>query len=643
MKSITLSRRHFEYLGLLGILILGALVRILYFSELRDRPQFTLLHLDGKYHDQMARASIHSALADPSMLQAWKEYEKAPYFRAPGYIYFLSAVYRLCGDSYAAPRLLQFGLGLMNVILVWWLYRQIFNSRYALWAGLVAALYWIFVYYEGTLYETTFFTFLLLLLAAALVRLRRLKSLATAGLAGFIFAAGAITRPNLLVCALPIAGWIWIAARSPQNCRWTKSVLVFMGVTLLTIAPVTLRNYMKSGEMVLVSSNAGINLYAGNNETSDGYTPGGPLIGFWDCFDYPTLCARIGQLDGRLLNYSETSSYLTREALRYAVRHPQHSLALVWKKTLLFWGPLEVGNEEEEELERMDSRVLAKLPGRFPAVMSLFGLGAILCFFRPRKAPDFFLPEQRSLGMLLLLVILFYFLSYLPFIVAARYRTPLIPLQLLFAVAAVGYILDLLRNRQWGPAAALLVTTGALGIVFSINFADYKPNRPTWHTQRATRYGQLGQFDVAITECRDAIALEPGFPEAWRLLGHAYLSTDDSENAIISYRQACRLDPLDSSSRNNLAFLLMEQPEHLAEASRLASEAREISGNLDPNILGTLAECLIRQEKIPEATDILRQAILVAQKNKNTKISAELNDRLNLISLTAENPDRSAR
>lgn len=629
-------RKHAEYFLLLGILILGAAIRILYFSELQGRPQFSLLHLDGKYHDQMARASIQISMSDPAVVKAWSEYEASPYFRAPGYIYFLSGIYRLLGDSYAAPRIVQFGLGLVNAFLTWWLYRRIFGSRYALWAALAAAVYWIFVYYEGTLYETTWLTFLLLLLAAALVRLQRVKTLAAAGLAGVIFAAGVITRPNLLACVLPIAGWIWLSPPRSQSRRWPHGMLVFLGAALLTIAPVTLRNYVKSGEWVLVSSNAGINLYAGNNETSNGYTPGGPLIGFWDCFDYPKLCARIGQRAGRPLTYSETSSYLAREALRYAVHHPQRTLALAWKKTLLFWGPLEVGNEEEEELERTDSRVLARLPGRFPAVMALFCVGAIMCLFRSRKKSDLCAPEQRNLGLLILLVILFYFLSHLPFIVAARYRTPLIPFQLLFAVAAAARMLDLLRNQRWRTASAWLATTGFLGLACSANFAGYEPNRPAWHTQRATRFGRMGQFDEAIAECRAATVLAPGFPEAWRLLGHAYLSQENPEQAIESYRQACRLDPLDSASRNNLACLLMERPEQLAEATIWAAEACRITAHLDPNVMNNLAECLIRQKRIAEAVDLLRRAIPVAQKCQNAIIIGELKNKLEGISSATE-------
>ena len=629
---MTLSRRA-ELLVLLGILTLGALVRIGYFAELRERPQFSLLHLDGKYHDQMARASLPGGAADPAMVLAWRHYDENPYFRPPGYVYFLTGVYRLFGGSYAAPRLVQFGLGLLNAVLVWWLYRRIFGARYALLAALAAALYWIFVYYEGTLYETTWLTFLLLLLAAALVRLHRVKTLAAAALAGVVFAAGAVARPNLLACGLPISAWIWIAVRSPPGRRGSGVALVFLGAALLAIAPVTLRNYAKSGELVLVSANAGINLYAGNNETSDGYTPGGPLLGFWDCFDYSILCARIGQQVGHPLNYSETSGYLAREALRYAVRHPRRTLALAGKKTLLFWGPMEVGNEEEEELERIDSRVLSRLPGRFPVVMALFGAGAVMCLFRPRKTPEPSCPtNRRALGVLLLLVILFYFLSYLPFIVAARYRTPLIPFLLLFAVAAAGHVLDLLRNKRWCTAALWLAAIGAMGIAFSANFADYAPNRPAWHTQRATRFGRLGQFDAALAECRAATALEPGFPEAWRLMGHAYLSKNDPDQAIESYRRACRLDPLDSASRNNLACLLMDRPEHLAEATTWAAEACRITAHSDPNAMNNWAECLIRQGRIPEAIDLLRQAIPVAQKSPNAEIGAQLKEKLERIS-----------
>jgi tetratricopeptide (TPR) repeat protein len=419
-----------------------------------------------------------------------------------------------------------------------------------------------------------------------------------------------------------------MAVRLPTGRRWIQGAAVFVMATMMTVAPVTLRNYLKSGEIALVSCNMGINLYAGNNGNSDGYTPGGPLLGFWDCFSYSTLCARIGHITGENVNYTGADRYYTQKALEYMAANPGRILGLLWKKTLLFWGPLEVGNEEEEELERANSSVLRMIPGEFSVVMGFFVTGILMFGLGVRRGGLNCSADQKRLGTLALLLGAFYFLSFLPFIVAARYRTPLIPLMILFATATVGFLIDLFRQKRWQSAAAWLATAVVLTATFSWNAAGYVPNEANWHIQRANIYGKLNQYDHAADECRSALAFHPNHPVAFKALGNANLSKGDFASAIEAYREACRLDQLDSESRNNLAFLLMAQPETLPQAASLAEEACAITGYTDANAMDTLADCYIRLGRIEDGLQMLEKALRLARSQGDVNLAATLEQKL---------------
>ena len=129
-----------------------------------------------------------------------------------------------------------------------------------------------------------------------------------------------------------------------------------------TIAPATIRNYAVAREFVAISANAGINLHFGNHEFADGYSASSPEVGAWSCFDYPRIVRDLERREGRPLGYSGASAVFARMAARYAREHPGHVARLLARKTALFWGPAEIGNNKEYYYDRLNSRIL-RLPG----------------------------------------------------------------------------------------------------------------------------------------------------------------------------------------------------------------------------------------------------------------------------------------
>jgi len=108
-------------------LIVALLLRGIYLAEIVETPEFSHPGLDAAYHIYWARG-----LAEGD----WTNFEgredpqlyRFPYYRPPGYAFFLALVFRLCGYELIWPRLFQFGLGLGSVFLVWRLGRRFFDD-----------------------------------------------------------------------------------------------------------------------------------------------------------------------------------------------------------------------------------------------------------------------------------------------------------------------------------------------------------------------------------------------------------------------------------------------------------------------------------------------------------------------------------
>ncbi|NNE07142.1 MAG: hypothetical protein HKN20_01140, partial [Gemmatimonadetes bacterium] len=78
-------------------------------------------------------------------------------FRAPLYPMFLGALYSLGVEWPLGPRLVQFGLGLLNLFLIYSIGRKVFGLRTGLIALALAVLYYPFIYFEAETLVTTLF------------------------------------------------------------------------------------------------------------------------------------------------------------------------------------------------------------------------------------------------------------------------------------------------------------------------------------------------------------------------------------------------------------------------------------------------------------------------------------------------------
>lgn len=558
-------RRSNEILILVAILLIGALIRGLYLTEMAHTPDFTYPGVDPAYHDYWARSlatgnwAQHQPFPDPRI-------QVTPFFRPPGYPYFLALIYFLTGGNYLAARIVQMAIGLLSAFMAYKLGRRWLGSASGLIAAGLMAFYWVFIYYEGELLEPV----LLLPLGLGLIyQLSLLTEKATwprSLAAGVLLGLFALCRPNVLLFGLAAVIWIWWQAGN-RRLALNASVALMLGA-VLTISPATIRNYVVAHDFVPISSNMGINLWMGNNETATGLCrPDIADLGrFGTCFEYPSIVANMEQRVGRPLKYSEASDYLSQLATEYIKGHPVETLSVMLRKAEYFWSPREVGHNEEDELERLNSRVLSKVPGRFALVLGFGLIGAAMLFADSWRKKDAALQKRYAVLVLMLLFVAGYFVSFLPFFSAGQYRIPIIPFLMLFAGYGIGRIGQLAVGRKYIPAACrLLACLGAFGLA-SINLTGYQPDASKWHYDRALDFKRIGKYDLAVTEYKEAIRIKPWLGQAHSNLGLLLLDMGRTDEAMSQFEQALKINPDDYWAPYGMGMILANQGK-LREAS----------------------------------------------------------------------------
>jgi len=94
-----------------------------------------------------------------------------------------------------------------------------------------------------------------------------------------------------------------------------------------------------------------------------------------------------------------------------------------------------------------------------------------------------------------------------------------------------------------------------------------KLNRdPIYFCNRAAAYCRLDQNDLAIQDCRTALALDPKYAKAYGRMGVALSCQNRYDQAVEAYKHAIELDPTNESYKQNMAIA----EEKLQEAQQAA-------------------------------------------------------------------------
>lgn len=444
-----LSRR--QHAALAGVFILALALRLIYLAgQAAHNPTFDAPIMDMRVHhewaSQFARGEPMRAIADK------------PYFRAPLYYTALGVMYKLFGAEVWIGRVLGCLLGAASCWLIARLGTRLEGFRVGLVAGVLAAIYWPFWYFDAELKTVGLEVFLDLLLLLALLWAARQRRAGWAyALAGLAWGLSAITRPNVLAVLPGIALWLLLTLRDSDwrgsVKRTAKAAGWLLAGAALAILPVTLRNIIVGREFVLIASQGGVNFYIGNNPyNADGFTAvvPGTRPGWWEGFEDTH---RIPESElGRKLTEGEVSAYWSAKSWDWIAKNPGAWVRRLLYKLALFWTPVEVSNNQPIDFFAALSGMGWAMWIGFP-VVAVLALAGLTCIWNKRR--EWLLP----LSFLVL-----YMGTVVLFFCPGRYRVPVVPVLIILASLALVRIADWIRARHMPRliGAGIAVALGAM-------------------------------------------------------------------------------------------------------------------------------------------------------------------------------------
>jgi len=550
----------------------------------------------------------------------------------------LAALYKISDSSIALAVFFQHLLGTCSAGLVYMLAREYFSPRVALTAGIGAALYWPFVYFEGDILIVSTFIFLNTLALFFFAKAQKQNSLRWFAAAGFAIGLSAIARPSILVLYPVIPLFIYLTARGgpPQAPTWVRRTVVVAAAASIAIMPVMIRNFVVAQAVVPVAASGGVNFYIGNNPASDGSTAivPGTRADWWGGYEDAIAIAEAEM--GKELGLSEVSDFYFKRGMAYLSTQPESAWPHMFRKLRVFWsGPERANNKFIYFFWHLAGMKYVPLPG-FGLVAPLGLLGMFVLWHR-----------RRELAMLYLFVFLYSF-SVVAFFVNARFRLPIMPIMIMFASYGAFYVISAYRKKSLQLVKALVVLAAATLIVnaefmwfhkvraYSNAISNYTLGNA--YLKMGLKDTALGHFQIADainqenpTNAYELIARDVNYNmgvllwesamctraieilekvggsdiyaiNALDKLGDCYLRRRELDNAYDSYSRLRRIDPDDVRGPTGHARCYAAGHNY-PEAEKLLADLVDPTGETYPPAWITLAEVQYATGRTEEAIE----------------------------------------
>jgi len=334
-------------------------------------------------------------------------------WRAPGFPLFLAGIYKIFGHSYLAAKIGLAILSSISCLLLFFITSLLAgDKKTGIWAALIYAVYPSSIFWTGYLAPVTLEIFILLLLVFLLLKAEKQNNYFFFILAGICTGVGILTR-SIFIVLLPVV-FIWLAIKDRK--KLLSYLITYTAAIIIIISPWTIRNYYIHKTFVLTSTEGGIVCYIANNEKSL-YQPSG----YWDPtgrYEEPVMKEIKG------LSEVETDRYFYRAAFTFIKNNPHIYWKLVKDRFFRFWKVVPhtfSGPGENYKSYHIKIALVSNLP--------IFILAAIGFLFSLKRWDNF---------LLLYLIIIFWSAPIILFFkTVIRYREPLMPFLVIFAVSSI--------------------------------------------------------------------------------------------------------------------------------------------------------------------------------------------------------------
>jgi tetratricopeptide (TPR) repeat protein len=590
------------------VLVAALVVRFGLFLGGRDLAQSLARVMDARYYVDTAR-DIASGRGLPLR----------PFFMSPGYIGFVALFARVFGDPIVPVILAQILIDGATCVLTSVLTASLFGRPAGFLAGFLLAIHGPMILASSRVLPETLVVFFMALLALALTRMDRRATGRTSAVAGLLLGLICLLRSNAILFLPLLLTSLALRGGGGGRRAALKSAAAVLAGFLVVILPVTLFNAIVGHDLVLISTNGGVNFYIGNATAGDGrmmpmnslpLAPGrfydNPAGGLFERSTHAFAEGRIG----RSLRPSEASTFWWREGLGEIERSPIRWAKLVLRKAFLLVNGFEVPQVENGYFtERHLHLPSGSLTFTSRLLWPLALAGSILLVRRRRIPRD------------LLLLSAAYAVSLLMFFVTWRHRLPLLPLVACFAAFAVARCVELARARSMGPLLRTLALLTVAGVVCNLSPAlgktgyrggifevpeDYL-ELASQHSNLATVLIERGEPAAAEAEARRGLELNPRLPALWFNLAFALAARGALPEASEATERGLAITP-----REPMALALLGELRYKQGDFAGAKDVLQRALQVDPasaGAWGTLGITLNALGDVPGAVNALRAAI----------------------------------
>jgi Tfp pilus assembly protein PilF/4-amino-4-deoxy-L-arabinose transferase-like glycosyltransferase len=480
------NREFLTRTALVSILLIGLIFKgiYLYFYALNN-PYYNIVSMDSAVYLNWAQVILE---------EGWLGTEI--FYRAPFYPYLLSIIFWFAPNNLLAVYIMQLGMGICSVVLIYSIGKRIYCER----AGLIAAgfslVYSPLTFFETKILPTITGIFLGLLSIYLLSRAEQEKKWYYWMGGATTLGVAAICRPNYLLM-IPLIIFGILVVHRKQLRETLIPILILILVPSGIIGTVTLRNYVVGKDFVLISANAGITFAQGNNPWARGSIAVIPGFSGEVTNQRHEETQIAEKVTGRTLKPSEVNTFWFKWGLTFIQKNPLEYLRLLLYKGAILFNNHELGSNY---LLDVDKEVtpwlrLAFLPFGFIMAWAVIGFARIFL--------------ERPAALALIAAFIGSFLTAIIFYVNSRYRMTLLPPAIIMAGGGLDY---LVRNpRRFG---VILLT---VGLAFFISLPPFFPLNDTHLSRSHSR--------------------------AWAHLGGAYKNNNQLEKALWAYEKAIGMEP----------------------------------------------------------------------------------------------------
>jgi 4-amino-4-deoxy-L-arabinose transferase-like glycosyltransferase len=539
---------------------------------------------------------------------------EGPFLLNPGYPYLLAGLFYLFGAKVSLITFIQFFVGALASVLVYFIASDVFNKKVGFLAGVLSAVYGVHIFYEGVLVNFVWINFINLLVILLLLKLHKNRLNIISLIAGLLIGLSALFRPNILLFIPLLLAWFVVFFRKGS----LKPLLCLSAGALIFLLPVLVRNVVVINEPVISSVSSGINLYIGNSPESDGTNMAIFKMGDVNLAAEPSAMLSFFKKKAeknfsRSITYREMNDFWRNRSLLFILKRPLEWVKLEVKKIMLFFNFREASSNYNYDLFKAKYLIFKILPDA-SFVIPLFLLGLCYIFF-PRvfniySINDSFWIESHKVA-LLLLYLMVYLLTVLLFFMLAEYRLPAISIMIIFASYAIITIAKFFKK----PGRNIMIS--ALLMLIVIKIGSYRPPlNAVQLCDMATYYRRINNIEAARQFNLRAIVKDSEYYLPYYQMG-TLLYVDEHVNldAAVYLKKSIELLPT-SAAYINLGNIYQKEEKYI-KSQKAYIEAIKLAPNI-PEGWNNLAATEVMLGNYRRAISAWRQYLSLIQ-NKQEK------------------------